>query len=75
MIDQLRKIFSTLILYQDITENEKDNYRWFMTMDSELIGVHQKELTGKDVQLLSTFLRPHNIFTPAITPEEKAWHT
>lgn len=74
MIDQLRKVFSTLILYQDLTEHETDNYEWFMTPENKLIGIHKQELTAKESQLLSTFLLPHTISVPVMTPEERVWH-
>ncbi|MFD1360969.1 PucR family transcriptional regulator [Lentibacillus salinarum] len=73
MIRQLRKIFSTLVLYQDLTEEQPEAYQWFLTADNELVGIHQQELTAKDSQLLNTFLRPHSIVAPKMTTEEKAW--
>lgn len=75
MIDQLRKIFSSLIFSQDIAENDKNNYKWFMTANDQLIGIHNSELTAKDIQLLKTFLWPHHIALPDLTPEEKSWRT
>ncbi|WP_090233367.1 PucR family transcriptional regulator [Lentibacillus halodurans] len=74
MIEQLRKIFSSLIFYQDITEDNEDEYQWFMTAENRLIGIHKQELTDKDRQLLDTFLIPHTISVPKMTPEERSWH-
>lgn len=75
MIEQLRKIFSSFILYQDVTDDKKDHYQWFLTSEHQMIGIAKEELTTKESQLLSHFLVPHTITVPEMTSEEERWHT
>ncbi|SFD36482.1 PucR C-terminal helix-turn-helix domain-containing protein [Lentibacillus persicus] len=75
MIEQLRNIFSSLILSEDAAEKENDNYQWFTTENGTLIGIHNSELDTKDIQLLNTFLWPHSNSLPDLAPEEKNWLT
>jgi|SRR5699024_5351508 len=75
MIEQLRKIFSSLISYQDVTDDEREQYHWFLTPENRLIGIDKQELTAKENQLLNSFLVPYTISVPKMTPEEELWHT
>ncbi len=75
MIDHLRKIFSSAICYHDTSKNDLNRYEWFRTAENGLIGIAKSELTVKDVKLLSTFLEPHNLSFPAMTPQEEKWQT
>ncbi|WP_029328986.1 PucR family transcriptional regulator [Lentibacillus jeotgali] len=74
MIEQLRKIFSSLILYQDAAEDEKEKYQWFWTAENNLIGIAEQELTAKESQLLGSVLIPHTLSVPAMTLEEESWY-
>ena len=40
---------------------------------NEIIGIHEDELTSKDISLLDTFLVPYNIELPILTEEEEKW--
>ena len=73
MIHQLRKIYSSLLLYTDGFDDSNHKYRWFMTEENEIIGIHEEELTAKDIAILTTFLSPYNIKFPIPTDEEKKW--
>ncbi|MFB4167069.1 PucR family transcriptional regulator [Virgibacillus sp. JSM 102003] len=73
MIEQLRKIFSSLVLYNEISNKNRYNYKWFMTNEKQVIGINQKELTEKDTTLLHIFLRPYNVSIPQMTAEEQQW--
>ncbi|WP_164669588.1 PucR family transcriptional regulator [Virgibacillus doumboii] len=75
MMEQLRKIFSSLIVYNDTPATDTDKYQWFTTSENQVIGIDKNELSDKDVRLLSTFLQPHNIAIPVMTPEEQQWNT
>lgn len=75
MIEHLRKIFSSLILYQNAADDEKEKFEWFLTHDNQLIGIAKQELTHKESQLLSSFLTPHPVSVPKMTPEEEMWHS
>lgn len=50
-----------------------NGYKWFVTDKNELIGIHEKELTSKDLSLLTTFLSPYSVTFPLQTEEEKKW--
>lgn len=74
MIQKLREIYSSLIIYQDEFGNFDQNYQWFITVNNEIIGIEKKELTPKDDSLLSTFLTPYDIQFPILSAEEQKWH-
>lgn len=73
MIDQLKEIFSTLIVYKDDSDQLGLDYKWFTTDKNEIIGIRNDELTSKDISLLTTFLFPYNVQFPTATEAEKNW--
>ncbi|MBO0587372.1 helix-turn-helix domain-containing protein [Sporosarcina sp. E16_8] len=73
MINQLRKIYSSLLVYSEGHDNLDTTYKWFVTGENEIVGIHDEELTSKDVSLLTTFLLPYNINLPIPTDEERKW--
>lgn len=73
MINQLRKIYPSLVLYLEGQDNLNRTYNWFVTDANEIIGIHEDELTAKDVSLLAAFLVPYNINLPIPTEEEQKW--
>ena len=73
MINQLRKIYPSLLVYHDGFDNLNRNYKWFVTDNNELIGIDEKEVTPKDASLLAAFLEPYNINFPLQTAEEQRW--
>ncbi|WP_174616196.1 PucR family transcriptional regulator [Virgibacillus ihumii] len=74
MINKLRKIFISLIFFEDLTTENTEHYHWFRTKDNDLIGIAKDELSQKDVTLLSAFLQPYHIAIPEMTSEEKKWN-
>lgn len=74
MIQKLREIYSSLIVYQDEVGDFDHNYKWFMTNNNEIIGIEKKEITSKDASLLATFLTPYDVQFPVLTAEEQKWH-
>ena len=73
MINQLRKIFSSLLIYKEGITNLDPKYKWFVTDSNEIIGIKEEELTFKDLSLLATFLLPYNTEFPIMTGEEEKW--
>ncbi|WP_421102893.1 PucR family transcriptional regulator [Sporosarcina psychrophila] len=73
MINQLRKIYSSLLVYSERKDNLDRKYKWFVTDENEIIGINEDELTARDVSLLTTFLLPYNINLPLPTDEELKW--
>ena len=73
MIDQLRKIYPSLYLYNEGIDNLTDDYKWFLTDTNVVIGILKKELTSKDTLLLTTFLTPYDIKIPTLTETEQRW--
>jgi len=73
MINRLREIYSSLLVYSEKRDNLNRTYKWFVTDENEIIGINEEELTVKDVALLSTFLLPYNINLPMPTDEEQKW--
>src|SRR5690625_3530769 len=74
MIQKLRKIYSSLIIYDEKHVNFNQNYKWFITDQNEIIGIDKKELAQKDASLLAVFLTPYDIQFPILTAEEQKWH-
>lgn len=73
MIDNLRAYFPSLEHYKTIPPKLNSNLKWFLTSDSQLVGIHPDDLQEKDLLLLSTLLTPyHNLF-PSMTEEERQW--
>lgn len=74
MIQKLRKIYPSLIVYEEKHVNFKQNYKWFITNQNEVIGIDKKELVQKDASLLAVFLTPYDIQFPILTIEEQKWY-
>lgn len=73
MIKKLREIFSSLIVYHDEMNHFDPNFKWFITTEQDIIGIHKNELTTKDTSLLSALLIPFDIDFPVPTDNEKKW--
>lgn len=73
MIKQLEAIFPSLITMDDSQQIAKNDYKWFITAENEVIGIDQHDLTKKDVSLLTAFLTPYNINLPTQTTREQQW--
>ncbi|MGB3100273.1 MAG: hypothetical protein WBB56_00085, partial [Psychrobacillus psychrotolerans] len=73
MIDQLKKIYSTLQVYKDSPDELGSDYKWFITENHEVIGIRNEELTSKDISLLTAFLSPYNVSFPNPTDVEGKW--
>ncbi|AIF42688.1 CdaR family transcriptional regulator [Virgibacillus sp. SK37] len=73
MIQQLKRIFPSLIIYEAHKQYPSDAYKWFITNNKDIIGIEKKELTAKENNILHTFLQPYSIQFPAPTSEEVKW--
>lgn len=73
MIEQLRKIYPSLIVYSEELHEFNHNYKWFLADNKDIIGIRDEELSIKDISLLTTFLLPYHISFPPSTDEEKKW--
>ncbi|MBE1556299.1 PucR family transcriptional regulator [Sporosarcina limicola] len=73
MINQLRKIYPSLLVYKEGCDHLDRAYKWFVTDDNKIIGIREEELTCKDVALLVTFLNPYTTDLPVLTVEEQKW--
>lgn len=73
MIEQLRKIYPSLLVYDSEAGNLDPDYKWFAAESEDIIGILKAELTDKDQALLAAFLSPYNIKFPPLTAAEKRW--
>lgn len=73
MINQLRKIFKTLLVYEEGMGQLDPHYKWFITENEEIIGIREEELTSKEALLLAAFLTSYDIKFPVLTEEEQTW--
>lgn len=73
MIEQLRKIYPSLIRYEERNRGSEGGYHWFMAEDREIIGIHESEVDPKSLSVLSAFLKPYSNEFPDMTAEEQRW--
>lgn len=73
MIDQLKKIYTTLIVHKDGADQLASDYKWFSTDKEEIIGIRNDELSSKDISLLTAFLSPFQVKFPTPTIDERNW--
>ncbi len=73
MINHLQKIFPSLVSCNEKKSELSGSYQWFLTDSGEIIGIEKKELTAKDIKLLTAFLSPYNNRIPVPTTAEKKW--
>lgn len=73
MIEQLKEIYPTLLVYKDSSDQLSIDYKWFASEKNEIIGIRNDELTSKDISLLTSFLTPYNVKFPIPTEAEKNW--
>jgi len=62
-----------LIKRKDIQPDAYNKYLWYILEQDNIIGIAKDEITAKDHELLSTFLRPYNRQLPQPTHQEKTW--
>src|SRR5690625_5053035 len=89
MINQLKQIYPTLIVYNhenqnalhvssnnidDLGSKYHEDYVWFLSDKKEIIGIHKNDVTKKDLQILSAFLQPFHTTLPNRTIEEQQWY-
>ncbi|WP_404451647.1 helix-turn-helix domain-containing protein [Virgibacillus necropolis] len=74
MINQLKKIFPSLIIYDSNFDQSHVGYKWYVTDNDEILGIDKNEITTKDEVLLSTFLSPYTYAGTPLTIKEKFWH-
>ncbi len=73
MISNLKETFPSLLHYNKIPDEKPTGYSWFLTLEKELIGFKDTELSRRDIMLLSSFLNPLNENLPSPTEEELKW--
>ncbi|REB10111.1 regulator of polyketide synthase expression [Sporosarcina sp. BI001-red] len=73
MINQLRKIYPSIIRYEEKNNHLDHSYKWFISHDDEIIGIREDELTVKEQSVLTAFMVPYNVNFPIPTVEEKKW--
>ncbi len=73
MIDHLKKIYSSLIIYEEGVHDLDFSYKWFMTPNNEIIGIHKSQLKQKEESVLTAFMTPYHIEFPVLTREEQKW--
>ncbi|GGA73290.1 PucR family transcriptional regulator [Ornithinibacillus halotolerans] len=74
MIEKLKRFFPSIQHYRTIPTKLNDKYKWFLTEDSQLIGIEPNELDEKDNALLHTLLKPYYSLFPKMTDAEEKWY-
>lgn len=73
MISNLKETFPSLLHYKKTPDIKPTGYSWFLTLDKELIGFKNTEISRRDFILISSFLNPWNEKLPSPTQEELKW--
>ncbi|ALS79648.1 regulator of polyketide synthase expression [Planococcus kocurii] len=73
MITQLKEIYPSLQLLEHGMPPADFSFKWFVSTDGTIIGIHETELSPRDLALLTTFLAPYNPSFPMLTADEKNW--
>ncbi|TXL61095.1 hypothetical protein FHP05_13500 [Cerasibacillus terrae] len=72
MIRKLGKLFPSLQLLDNFHDTPID-YKWFISEDGQIIGIHPNEISKRDSKILSIFLQPYNMNIPPLTDQEMWW--
>lgn len=73
MIPNLKKIYPSLVVYEEGVHELDPGFKWFVTRDNEIIGIEERQLDPKDLALLAAFMTPYRTDVPAMTAEEEKW--
>lgn len=73
MVDSLRAIYPSLVVYEEGVQELDRSYKWFATKENDIIGIRRDELTPKDISVLTAFLTPYDTEFPFLTEEERDW--
>lgn len=73
MLDKLKVIFPSLKEAHTIQPLDSENYNWYITEESKIVGIPQDDLTDKERMLLETFLNPYHTNQQSITKREEQW--
>ncbi|ELK47642.1 helix-turn-helix domain-containing protein [Halobacillus sp. BAB-2008] len=60
IIDQLTRIYPSILLQKPKNRKEAAKFQWFTTEDGDLVGIDKAALHDKEADLLSIFLTPIN---------------
>lgn len=74
MLNQLKKIFPSLISGNETNQTSATDYQWFTTSENEIVGINKNELDHKKTALLELILTPYYGAHPPTTDREKAWY-
>lgn len=70
LLNQLKRIYPSAIPYKD---SNPDGYIWFFTDNNDCIGIHNVDLTIRDIELLSVFLKQYNSPVLKLTNSANQW--
>lgn len=73
MLQRLKKMYPSLCLLEDVDQDCRAEYDWFILTDQQRVGFRRGELTEKEQALLEVFLTPYEQQFPSSTIEEQRW--
>lgn len=73
MIDNLKEIYPSLVVYEEGIHELDGSFEWFVTSSGDIIGIHGSQLTAKDIAVLAAFMKPYHTDFPVLTAEEQKW--
>ena len=73
MIENLKKIYPSLILYEEGNQDLDFSHHWFMTENNEIVGIPKSQMTPRDLSVVAAFLKPYHNEFPVQTTEEQKW--
>ncbi|WP_163537150.1 helix-turn-helix domain-containing protein [Gracilibacillus sp. YIM 98692] len=73
MYTQLEELFTTIKKTSPNETLDTTTFKWFVTNDSEIIGIPKNELSKREEELLGILLTPYKANQPPTTSLEKLW--
>lgn len=74
MLNQLKKIYPSLIIGNKSNQISASNYQWYTTKDNDVVGIKMEEIQDNNEEaLLNIFLTPYDGTHLPVTHQEKNW--
>src|SRR5699024_1177758 len=66
-----KEIYPSIIPFH---KEKSEQYKWYMTNDGDIFGIHQDEITKKDDKILQTFCQRYEPNLPVKGAKEQLWY-
>ncbi|HLR11464.1 MAG TPA: helix-turn-helix domain-containing protein [Sporosarcina sp.] len=73
MFQTLKRMYPSLCFMEDVGNEQREQYDWFILEQDQIIGVKKEAISEKERMLLHTFLTAYEQHFPVKTVEEQKW--